>query len=161
MKQYTITRIIGIFLLALFLTNCSNILEEEPRIILEPGYFKTEKGVNGGLTSLYAHLRYIYGNAYFYNSGTTGTDEATYAQSADGNFKVMDISGQEISPLPLPGAPERYGVKHSCDRTASESSKMPRKWDLILVDAEARSFVLSTISCWCRHLGCAVGSWCR
>lgn len=94
MKQYTITRIIGIFLLALFLTNCSNILEEEPRSILEPGYFKTEKGVNGGLTSLYAHLRYIYGNAYFYNSGTTGTDEATYAQSADGNFKVMDISGQ-------------------------------------------------------------------
>jgi starch-binding outer membrane protein, SusD/RagB family len=43
---------------------------------------------------LYAHLRYIYGNAYYYNSGVTGTDEATYAQSADGNFKVMDISGQ-------------------------------------------------------------------
>ena len=41
----------------------------------------------GGLTSMYAHLRYIYGHAYYYNACLTGTDEATYAQSADGNFK--------------------------------------------------------------------------
>src|SRR5690606_3842620 len=42
---------------------------------------------------MYAHLRYIYGQAYYYNSCLTGTDEATYAQSADGNFKDMDLSG--------------------------------------------------------------------
>ena len=78
----------------MFLVGCSDILEEQPRSILEPGFFKSEQGVNGGLTSLYAHLRFIYGNAYYYNSGVTGTDEATYAQSADGNFKVMDVSGQ-------------------------------------------------------------------
>src|SRR5690606_26810844 len=53
----------------------------------------TEKGVYGGLTSMYAHLRYIYGQSYFYNTLETGTDEATYAQSADGNFKDMDLSG--------------------------------------------------------------------
>lgn len=86
--------IIGTALLTVFLVGCSDILEEQPRSILEPGFFKSEQGVNGGLTSLYAHLRYIYGNAYYYNSGVTGTDEATYAQSADGNFKVMDVSGQ-------------------------------------------------------------------
>ena len=39
------------------------------------------------------HLRYIYGQAYYYNSCLTGTDEATYAQSADGNFKDADLSG--------------------------------------------------------------------
>lgn len=94
MKRINIKAITGTALLTLFLIGCSNILEEEPRSIFEPGYFKTEKGVNGGLTALYANLRYIYGNAYYYNSGVTGTDEATYAQSADGNFKVMDISGQ-------------------------------------------------------------------
>lgn len=94
MKHIKIKTIIGTALLTMFFVSCSNILEEQPRSIFEPGFFKTEKGVNGGLTSLYAHLRYIYGNAYYYNSGITGTDEATWAQSADGNFKVMDISGE-------------------------------------------------------------------
>jgi len=94
MKHINIKTIIGTTILTLFLVACSDILEEQPRSIFEPGFFKTEQGVNGGLTSLYAHLRYIYGNAYYYNSGVTGTDEATYAQSADQNFKVMDVSGQ-------------------------------------------------------------------
>lgn len=93
MKKMSI-KAIGTAFLALFFVACSDILEEQPRSLFEPSFFKTEQGVNGGLTSLYAHLRYIYGNAYFYNSGITGTDEATYAQQADGNFKVMDISGQ-------------------------------------------------------------------
>lgn len=77
----------------MFLGGCSDILEEQPRSIYEPGYFKTEKGVMGGLTAMYAHLRWIYGQAYYYNSCQTGTDEATYAQSADGNFKDHDLSG--------------------------------------------------------------------
>ena len=42
---------------------------------------------------MYAHLRYIYGQAYYYNACLTGTDEVTYAQSADGNFRDMDFSG--------------------------------------------------------------------
>jgi starch-binding outer membrane protein, SusD/RagB family len=94
MKHINIKTLIGSTMLTLFLVACSDILEEQPRSILEPGFFKTEQGVNGGLTSLYAHLRFMYGNAYYYNSGVTGTDEATYAQSADANFKVMDVSGQ-------------------------------------------------------------------
>ena len=94
MKYINIKTIIGTTILTLFLVACTDILEEQPRSIFEPGFFKTQQGVNGGLTSLYAHLRYIYGNAYYYNTGVTGTDEATYAQSADQNFKVMDVSGQ-------------------------------------------------------------------
>ena len=94
MKRINIKTIIGTTMLTLFLIACSDILDEQPRSIFEPGFFKTQQGVNGGLTSLYAHLRYIYGNAYYYNSGVTGTDEASYAQSADANFKVMDVSGQ-------------------------------------------------------------------
>ena len=94
MKHINIKTFIGATMFTLFLVACTDILEEQPRSILAPDFFKTEQGVNGGLTSLYAHLRYIYGNAYFYNSGVTGTDEATWAQSADQNFKVMDVSGQ-------------------------------------------------------------------
>jgi hypothetical protein len=73
--------------------SCSKVLEEQPRTFFEPGFFTTEAGVEGGLTSLYASLRYFYGQAYYYNSLTTGTDEATYGQSADGNFKDADRSG--------------------------------------------------------------------
>lgn len=87
-------RVLGTTALALlFATSCSDILDEQPRSIYEPTFFQTEKGVEGGITSMYAHLRYIYGQAYYYNSCLTGTDEATYAQSADGNFKDADLSG--------------------------------------------------------------------
>jgi len=94
MKQIYNKTLLGTLALAMsLLIGCSDILDEEPRGIYEPGFFQTEKGVNGGLTALYAHLRDIYGQAYFYNAMLTGTDEVTYAQSADGNFKDMDLSG--------------------------------------------------------------------
>jgi len=93
MKRNHIKKLLGTTLISLFLLSCSDILDEQPRSIYEPGFFKTEAGVNGGLTSMYSHLRYIYGQAYYFNSCLTGTDEATYAQSADGNFKDMDLSG--------------------------------------------------------------------
>src|SRR5690606_17211594 len=84
---------LGTALAVLLMTGCSKILDEQPRSIFTPDYFSTEKGVLGGITSMYAHLRYLYGEAYYYNSCITGTDEATYAQSADGNFRDMDLSG--------------------------------------------------------------------
>lgn len=93
MKHIQIKTFIAAVLIVLFMGACSNVLEEQPRATFTPEYFKTEKGVQGGLTSMYAHLRYLYGPAYYYNTGITGTDEATYAQSADNNFKDMDYSG--------------------------------------------------------------------
>lgn len=87
-------RVLGTAALALFLTaSCSDILDEQPRSSYDPTFFKTEKGVEGSVTSMYAHLRYIYGQAYYYNSCLTGTDEATWGWSADGNFKDADLSG--------------------------------------------------------------------
>ncbi len=91
---FTKIRILGTAALALFLaTSCSGILDEQPRSSYDPNFFKTERGVEGGVTSMYAHLRYIYGQGYYYNSCLTGTDEATYAQSADNNNKDADLSG--------------------------------------------------------------------
>lgn len=94
MKNIKIKTFLGSALLATFLVGgCTKILDEQPRSVFTPEYFKTEQGVNGGLTAMYSHLRNIFGQAYYYNSGVTGTDEATWAQSADGNFKDMDNSG--------------------------------------------------------------------
>ena len=81
---------------ALLLTSCNWVLEEHPKTIYTPDYFTTQAGVEGGLTALYSRLRYQNGNAYCFNIMTTGTDEATFAQSADGNFKVADMSGNGV-----------------------------------------------------------------
>ncbi|MDP5200263.1 RagB/SusD family nutrient uptake outer membrane protein [Flavobacterium sp. DG2-3] len=96
MKRYIFKNVIIGSAILLLASSCSDILEEKPHDFYEPGYFKTEQGVKQGLTSHYAHLRWIYGQAYFYNACQTGTDEATYAQSADGNFKDHDLSGVGI-----------------------------------------------------------------
>ncbi|MFA9391766.1 MAG: RagB/SusD family nutrient uptake outer membrane protein [Prolixibacteraceae bacterium] len=95
MKHIHIKTIIGTALLLLFfLAGCENILIEQPRSIYTPEYFKTEKGVNGGLTSLYANQRRYFPNGYYYNACFNGTDEATWGQSADQNFLIHDYSGR-------------------------------------------------------------------
>lgn len=91
---FTNIRVLGATALALvFATSCSDILDEQPRSIYEPTFFQTERGVKGGITAMYSNLRNLYGQAYYYNACLTGTDEATWAQSADGNFKDADLSG--------------------------------------------------------------------
>jgi hypothetical protein len=142
MKHIKIKSIIGTTMFVLFLAACTDILEEQPRSILAPGFFKSEQGVNGGLTSLYAHLRYIYGNAYFYNSGVTGTDEATWAQSADANFKVMDVSGQgNITPTVDGGIgtlwSNAFPAINTCSGIIENATAVNLKASLI---AEARFF---------------------
>ena len=50
-------RVLGTAALALFLTaSCSDILDEQPRSSYDPTFFKTEKGVEGGVTSMYCLL---------------------------------------------------------------------------------------------------------
>lgn len=99
MKRINIKVMIGALAMSFLSVACSDILDEDPRNIYEPGYFKTEKGVQGGLTSMYAHLRYIFGQGYYYNITLTGTDEMTWAASADSNFKDADMtSGGTMTP---------------------------------------------------------------
>jgi hypothetical protein len=77
----------------MILAGCSKTLQEQPRATYTPGFFTTQTGVVGGLTEMYAHLRYIYGQGYYYNTLEVGTDESTYGSSADANFLVMDMTG--------------------------------------------------------------------
>ena len=81
-------------------TSCGDVLDEQPRSQFDPTFFTTKTGIEGGLTSLYAHLRYFYGDGYYLSSCETGTDEYTYAQSGEGaNFTAVDFSGKaELNP---------------------------------------------------------------
>ncbi|MCQ2258907.1 MAG: RagB/SusD family nutrient uptake outer membrane protein [Bacteroidaceae bacterium] len=94
MKTKNIIRICGIAALsAMTFSSCSDVLDEQPRSGYDPSYFTTVDGVKGGLTSLYAHLRNVYGQAYYFTSCEAGTDEYTWGHSADGNQKDIDMSG--------------------------------------------------------------------
>lgn len=80
-------------MLGLGFTSCSDVLDETPRTTFTPEYFKTENGVKGGITALYANLRNTQGQAYYWNALETGTDEYTYGESGkDENFMVLDFT---------------------------------------------------------------------
>ncbi len=108
----------AVFIL-LFSPGCKKLLEEQPRSTFTPEFFKTEKGVLGGITSQYAHLRFIYGQPYYYNSLETGTDEYTYAQSGDGNQRDMDYSSVSNLTAASSRSDVLWGVAFSNINTAS------------------------------------------
>ena len=94
MNTKNIFRAFGLAVLsAIALSSCQDVLDEQPRSSYDPTFFKTEEGVKGGLTALYAHLRNLYGQAYYFTSCEAGTDEYTYGHSADGNQKDIDMTG--------------------------------------------------------------------
>jgi hypothetical protein len=102
MKHIRIKAIIGTVMLTLFLMGCSKILDEQPRSLFTPDFFKSTAGVNGGLTSMYANLRYVYGNPYIYDAAETSTDECTWGASGAGaSFNTMDLSSTSGTPTPI------------------------------------------------------------
>jgi hypothetical protein len=119
MRHIQIKSFIVTALCMLLLSGCSKILEEKPRSIYTPEYFKTERGVLGGITSQYAHLRFIYGQPYYYNSLETGTDEYTYAQSGDANHRDMDYSSVSNLTAATSRSDVLWGISFSNINTAS------------------------------------------
>lgn len=120
MKHIRITSYLATALMTLFLVSCSKILEEQPRHIFEPGFFRTERGVLGGLTSMYAHLRWIYGQPYYYSTLESGTDEYTWGQSGnDGNFRSVDFDGGVLLTSENSRADAIWGVTFNNINTAS------------------------------------------
>jgi len=72
-KLYILTAIL-IFSLA---TSCNHPLDEQPRSVLVPDYFKTGAGLQAGVTAAYATFRRYYGNEGGMNLTVYGTDEYT------------------------------------------------------------------------------------
>lgn len=118
MKKVNKILMVTVLTTSFAITGCEHILEEVPRDRFEPGFFQTEEGVIGGLTGLYANLRRVYGQPYYYNACETGTDEYTYGAQADGNFQAADLSG-----LGIPDASEsRWDVLWNAAYSAINSA---------------------------------------
>lgn len=96
MKNHHIKTAIGLLVAGMTLAGCSNVLDETNRESYTPDYFTTVKGVEGGITSLYANLRNMWGNGYWLIANETGTDEYTYGHGGNENDKPIDMSGNGI-----------------------------------------------------------------
>ena len=102
------------------IVSCSDILDEQPRTQFDTTFFTTKTGIEGGLTSLYAHLRSFYGNGYWMNACETGTDEYTYAESGSGqNFTSLDETGQGAISSEVNDAGNLWGDAFANINTAS------------------------------------------
>jgi starch-binding outer membrane protein, SusD/RagB family len=66
---------------ALFVAaGCSNVLEEDPKSVLLPSFFKTAAGINSGLVAIYSYNKFYYGTEGGMNTVVYGTDEFTNGQ---------------------------------------------------------------------------------
>ena len=93
MKKKNIITLLGAAAaVSLSLGSCSDVLDEHPRAIFTPDFFGTDQGISGGLDNMYNNLRNMYGQGYYYSAVETGTDEFTWGESADANFKDADHS---------------------------------------------------------------------
>ena len=90
MKKIKIFALLAIFVS--MLVSCSDILEEHPKTIYEPGFFSTNQGVEGGLAYMYVHLRYLYGHEMMIDHQEAGTDEYTWAESSTSGHKISDMN---------------------------------------------------------------------
>ncbi|WP_318342886.1 RagB/SusD family nutrient uptake outer membrane protein [Flagellimonas baculiformis] len=88
-------KVITVLSVAFLLGACTkDIIEENPRGQFTPDFFQSETGVQGGVVFLYETMRDIYGNNGFFNATENGTDHYTWAESATGDFKNVDLSGE-------------------------------------------------------------------
>ena len=92
MKKQNIKIAVSLLVAGMTLTGCSNVLEETDREGYTPEYFKTKAGVESGITSLYANLRYYWGNGYWLIANETGTDEYTFGHGGNNNDLPIDMS---------------------------------------------------------------------
>jgi hypothetical protein len=75
----------GLLLLSLLTVcaGCKKILEEQPRATIDPAYFKTPEGLEGGVAGIYSSFRGLWGTQIFTQLFNGGTDEMIRGGAAD------------------------------------------------------------------------------
>ena len=88
----TIKHIAILAVLAVVSVSCSKVLEETPHTIFVPSFFSTDAGVEGGINRMYYHLRSLYGGGDMITANGAGTDEFTWAESAEDKHRIADMN---------------------------------------------------------------------
>ncbi len=80
------SRIILVLFSAMLLTvasGCKKILEEQPRATIDPTFFRTPEGIQGGISGIYSSFRGHWGTQIFTQLFNGGTDEFQKGAAAD------------------------------------------------------------------------------
>lgn len=64
-------------------TGCKKILDEQPRSSIDPSFFKTPEGIQGGIAGIYSSFRGHWGTQIFTQLFNAGTDEFQKGAAAD------------------------------------------------------------------------------
>ncbi|GAB2808068.1 RagB/SusD family nutrient uptake outer membrane protein [Ferruginibacter profundus] len=64
-------------------SGCKKILTEQPRATIDPSYFKTPEGIQGGVAGIYSSFRGHWGTQIFTQLFNAGTDEFQKGGAAD------------------------------------------------------------------------------
>ena len=62
---------------------CKKVLDEQPRAGVDPSYFKTAEGIQGGVAGIYSSFRGHWGTQIFTQLFNAGTDEFQKGGAAD------------------------------------------------------------------------------
>lgn len=79
-------------------TSCSDMLDEKPRTVLTPDYFKTAQGVQGGVIAAYSGLRWLFGPDGAICVTMLGTDEFNCTDQIGGSQTQLDTYGKDHTP---------------------------------------------------------------
>jgi starch-binding outer membrane protein, SusD/RagB family len=67
----------------LSVSGCNKILDEQPRATIDPAFFRTPEGVEGGIAGVYSSFRGLWGTQIFTQLFNGGTDEMIRGGAAD------------------------------------------------------------------------------
>lgn len=80
--MYKVSCVIVLALL-LSVSGCNKILNEQPRATIDPAFFRTPEGVEGGIAGVYSSFRGLWGTQIFTQLFNGGTDEMIRGGAAD------------------------------------------------------------------------------
>lgn len=83
MRRKIVQFSLGMALLSVLVAGCSKILEEQPRAGIDPSYFRTPEGIQGGIAGIYSSFRGHWGTQIFTQLFNAGSDEFRSAAAAD------------------------------------------------------------------------------
>lgn len=82
-RMFKIYSLMAVTFVFTAITSCEDRLDEQPRSVLVPDFFRTGQGLRSGITAAYASFREFYGNEGAMNMLVYGTDEFTHGQQVN------------------------------------------------------------------------------
>jgi hypothetical protein len=83
MKNSRITLVLLSAMLLTVASGCKKILDEQPRATIDPTFFRTPEGIQGGISGIYSSFRGHWGTQIFTQLFNGGTDEFQKGAAAD------------------------------------------------------------------------------